>query len=450
MHTTFIPSNKRAEQGARGSVLLLVLDAGRILPTPSPVAVVDGLRVGREVGGDNGLTIGEDNTLSRVHAQFRATADTLEIHDTSTNGTFVNGERITTHTLKDRDVVRVGNSIVVLRTAEERAAKDAAAGTLVGISREMQRVRTTVALMAATSSTTLVLGDTGTGKELVARALHDGSQRDGPFVALNCAAIPEALAESQLFGHVAGAFTGAKLAHTGAFRAAQGGTLFLDEVGELPATVQAKLLRALETHEVTPVGSSDTARVDVRVVCATHRDLARRTKDGSFRGDLYARIAELVVRLPTLAERREDVLMLLRTFLSPTAQPLNADLAERLVNHPWPFNVRELKKLATHLALFKQAEQLELDMVLDRLNETAALDADDDDEPTLQKTTGPSAVAKTVERTPSREEVVALLQKHKGNVVRIAKETTRSRKSIYRWLQAHGLDIEDYRASSAR
>ena len=234
-------------------------------------------------------------------------------------------------------------------------------GALVGVSRPMRELYAQIERAAAAPVDVLVRGETGTGKELIARELHRLSPRAaGPFVAVNTAAVAESLAESELFGHVRGAFTGAAADRKGVFEQADGGTLFLDEVGDMPRAAQAKILRALQERTVQPVGSSRGVRVDVRVVSATHQDLTKAIADGHFRQDLYYRIKGVELFVPPLRSRREDVILLANYFLDrpssstdPAAQPrwrLSADATDALLAHAWPGNVRELEHAVTAAA----------------------------------------------------------------------------------------------------
>jgi DNA-binding NtrC family response regulator len=219
---------------------------------------------------------------------------------------------------------------------------------MVGESPDMLELARMVRLVAPRSATVLIEGDTGTGKELVAKAVHRLSTRASkPFVVLNCAAIPEALLEAELFGHTRGAFTGAVQSRTGRIEAANGGTLFLDEIGEMPLTLQAKMLRFLESGELQRVGDNETMRVDVRVVAASHQPLQRRAAEGTFRLDLYHRLAVFPVRVPALRDRMEDVSLLAEYLLGRLgdempAKRLSADASAKLMEHNWPGNVREL------------------------------------------------------------------------------------------------------------
>jgi DNA-binding NtrC family response regulator len=218
-------------------------------------------------------------------------------------------------------------------------------GDLVGSSAAMREVQKSIGMLADSDATVLLLGETGTGKEVVAHAIHrHGRRAKAPFVPVNCAAIPTELLESLLFGHVRGAFTGAVADRAGSFRDAQGGTLFLDEIGDMDQAMQAKLLRALQERVVTPVGGRPVP-IDVRVIAATHRDLFQAVRDGKFREDLYYRLGVVPVALPPLRERLADIIPLAEHFLAFDGSPakrLSADAASRLLAYPWPGNVREL------------------------------------------------------------------------------------------------------------
>jgi DNA-binding NtrC family response regulator len=240
--------------------------------------------------------------------------------------------------------------------AGQPAAAEDTEADLVGSSFAMREVQKQIGLLADNDATVLITGETGTGKEVVARAIHRHGRRAArPFVAINCAAIPADLLESQLFGHVRGAFTGAVADRVGSFREADRGTLFLDEVGDMAAALQAKLLRVLQERVVTPVGGRP-AVVDVRVVAATHRDLPRAVREGQFREDLYYRIGVVPLNLPPLRDRLADIVPLAEHFLAlaaPKGTPpkqLSADAAARLLAHPWPGNVRELRNAMDRVA----------------------------------------------------------------------------------------------------
>lgn len=234
---------------------------------------------------------------------------------------------------------------------------------MIGESVAMQRVYRLTRLVAGHSVSVLISGETGTGKELIARAVHQLSQRaGGPFVVLNCAAIPEALLESELFGYVRGAFTGAQQSYAGKIQTAQGGTLFLDEVGEMPLSLQAKLLRFLDRREIQRLGSADTLQVDVRVVAATNRDLEGMVAAGEFRADLYYRLAAFPLELPPLAARREDIVPLARFFLASMTRhsvlpvALSHQAEQSLSGHSWGGNVRELQQVLERAVILAEDE----------------------------------------------------------------------------------------------
>src|SRR5215813_2096962 len=245
------------------------------------------------------------------------------------------------------------------RALKRRLERIEGSPRLVGTSAGMDRVRTLIAKVAPKPSTVLILGETGTGKELVARAVHDQSPRAGePFVAINCGALPETLIESELFGHRKGAFTGADDHRVGLFEVAHGGTIFLDEIGELPKSMQAKLLRVLESGEIRRVGDNDAFEVDVRVVCATHRNLPEMVEAGDFREDLMYRINTFEIRLPSLRERTGDIQPLaehlfrrFRPSLKASDQLFTPEAIDVLEKHTWPGNVRELANVIEHATI---------------------------------------------------------------------------------------------------
>ncbi len=251
------------------------------------------------------------------------------------------------------------------RRLRGRLRASEAARRAIGVSPAFKEMMSVVERIAPTDATVLLLGESGTGKELIARTLHMQSARaDGPFVAVNCGAIPRELVESELFGHVRGAFTGATRDKKGRFEQADGGTILLDEVGELPLDVQVKLLRVLQERVVEPVGAETTRAVDVRVVAATHVDLAGAVEAGRFREDLYYRLHVIPVRVPPLRERADDVVLLAREFARRFAgdRPvtLTDALLERLRAHDWPGNVRELENLMERMVLLRRSDTLDV------------------------------------------------------------------------------------------
>jgi two-component system nitrogen regulation response regulator GlnG len=268
-------------------------------------------------------------------------------------------------------------------TAAPDAAKSADAEEeqlpLIGRSAAMQDIYRTMARLIGTDLTVMIAGESGTGKELVARALHDyGARRAGPFVAINMAAIPRELIESELFGHERGAFTGAAQRHVGRFEQAEGGTLFLDEIGDMPLEAQTRLLRVLQEGEYTTVGGRTAIRTNVRIIAATHRNLRRLVSQGLFREDLFYRLNVVPIRLPPLRERTEDIPLLVRHFLSEVqaeglpAKRLDEAALARLQEYRWPGNVRELENLVRRLAALYSQEMIGVDVIEAELSEAPA------------------------------------------------------------------------------
>jgi DNA-binding NtrC family response regulator len=313
------------------------------------IAVRQTVRIGASEGND--LRLG-DPTVSRVHAVVSTGADGVRLRDQgSTNGTFVDGVRIRDAYIGAGSLVRLGDTTLRADHAQEPVHLELSSrdrlGDLVGGSPAMRRVYAVIERVAPTTTTVLIQGETGTGKELVARAIHDASpRRDGRFLAIDCGAIPETLIESELFGHVRGAFSGAVSDRAGVFEEAQGGTLFFDEVGELTAPMQRKLLRALESREIRRVGEMKERKVDVRVIAATHRPLAVATNEGLFREDLYFRLAVVTIELPPLRARREDISAIAQHFLDRLTggtERVTPELSAALLGRSWSGNVRELR-----------------------------------------------------------------------------------------------------------
>ena len=403
--------------------------------------------IGRAVSaGAEGIMLPRDRRASRLHATLSLRG--LELHardEGSRNGTFVNGERVAERRLGDGDLLQIGETFFLVRHEKSGPGADPPIEGILGVSPAARQQRAGVALFAPTPATVLLQGESGTGKEVVAAALHRASGRQGPFVAVNCSAIPESLAESQLFGHAAGAFTGA-VAQLGFFRAARGGTLFLDEVGDLSPAVQPKLLRALEERAVIPVGLVAPVPCDVRLIAATNRDLSALVREGAFRTDLYTRLAEVTLRLPPLRERREDILPLLEHAFSPLP-PLSAELCQALLLHPWPGNVRELFKAASELRIRgADARALDLDLLTDRFAapEPPTGPADPATRPPRAHAKA-EVPARADAGAPAPDQLVTLLRQYGGNIADIARATGRSRKQVYRWLAQHGLDIALFR-----
>ncbi|MCA9666531.1 MAG: sigma 54-interacting transcriptional regulator [Myxococcales bacterium] len=418
-----------------------------------------------------------DPTVSRKHLELewdRGLGQHVVADAGSENGSWCDGTKLEHGrrvVLPDGAVLRLGE---VLFVYEAEAPPDGDDGA--GVSRDaipgdaalVQRMRASVGRAAADPSPVLLIGETGTGKELTAREVHRLSGRRGPLLAVNCAELSEQLIESQLFGHVRGAFTGADQAKDGLFRAAQGGTLFLDEIGELPLALQPKLLRALQEREVLPVGATRTVSVDTRVIAATNRDLSQQVEQEAFRRDLYARLSLWEIRVPALRERRVDLLGWVQLFhrkwleaRDREGEPLrfDADAAEAILLHPWPNNLRGIDRLVHQLAAADVGQDeitlYDLEPYMPTGSEAllpvfdgsargkrasggsaavgAAAPADDDDDDDDDGAAGKQPAPKT------REELERVMAEHDNSVRAVAKHYGRDRRQIYRWLDKFGL-----------
>jgi two-component system, NtrC family, response regulator GlrR len=323
---------------------------------PNPFRLAEGHCV-IGAGNDADLMV-ESPTVSRRHAELRLIADGVSVLDLdSKNGTFYLGQRLHSMSLQPGSRLRLGSVEVAIEVDDAALPKQPGTeqtyGDLLGVSAAMRRLFSQLVRLEGSKVTILIHGESGTGKEVVARALHTHSAvRAGPFVALNCGALDRALARSELFGHTKGAFTGAVGRHVGALERAHGGTLFLDELGELPLEVQPLLLRALETRRIQPLGAQAEVAVDVRLIAATHRNLALDVEAGRFREDLLYRVQVVKLDLPALRERPEDVAVLARAFAQHAGAVLPEDFLGELAQRRWPGNVRELRNaVESYLAL---------------------------------------------------------------------------------------------------
>ena len=417
------------------------------------------LRVGRTLR----LSI-PDRFMSGVHARLRREGNRFRVEDAgSTNGTLVNGAPAEGAFLGDRDDLELGRTLLLFRQAvspgngpadfdAEGAVPPAPGlGTLV-LPFETELAR--LPAIARSSVAVVIGGETGTGKELVARALHQLSGRKGSFVPINCGAIAENLLESLLFGHRKGAFSGATETRPGLVRAAEGGTLFLDEVGDLPAASQAALLRVIQEGEVLAVGETQPVKVDVRMVAATHVDLEAAVAGHRFRADLFARISGFTVRLPPLRWRREDLGLLVAAVLRrllPERAPrvtFTCEAARALLRYRWPHNIRELEKCLQAALVLAGDEPIDvshLPEAVQRARETRDTDAS----PTLLELAparpAERPLALSAEDTRRRDELSSLLREHRGNVAAVARVLGKGRMQIHRWLKRYQLHLEDFR-----
>ena len=423
----------------QGSSRLRIESGGKVVECTLPA-------VGATLGADKACDVVlVDPAVSRRHATIAPTKGGFRVVDLgSTNGTFVDGVAIKEVVVPVGTTLRLGGTVVELLPAEEFLDVPPSAatsfGALFGASLPMRRVYSVLERASQSDVPVLLLGESGTGKELAARAVHEHSPRkNGPFVVFDCGAATESLVESELFGHKKGAFTGAHADHAGAFARAHKGTLFLDEIGDLPLSVQPKLLRMLERGEVTPVGGKKSETYDVRFVAATHRDLFAEVDEGTFRGDLFYRLSVVEVHMPPLRKRREDVADLVHRFMHAAGrvdlQVNDGATLERLVQHAWPGNVRELKNVvARACALAPRDARFDALPFLLRPAKGA------DEEPGLGRLDVPyhDAKAALLERF-EREYCSSLVRRAGGNLSEAARLAGIERKYLYKLLEKHGL-----------
>jgi two-component system, NtrC family, response regulator GlrR len=394
------------------------------------------------VGSSWGSTIAvDDPAVSRVHAEFDPRPDGLWIRDLgSRNGTFIEGIQVALGRVPEGAGVRVGSTILAVRRETTPRLVELwphdRFGPLLGGSLPMRELFARLHRVAPTESTILIYGETGTGKELVARAIHEASPRaQQPYVVVDCAGLPESLLESELFGHVKGAFTGATANRTGAIEAAEGGTVFLDEVGELPLSVQPKLLRVLESRTVRRIGETTHRNVNVRFISATHRDLRTMINEGTFREDLYFRLGVIPIVVPPLRERTDDVELLIASFAPPgSAAALGPEVVAEAAQRSWPGNVRELRNFVERVIALGAHEAISLSAPGEDLGRAAG---------------GPWKSLEESHALPLREARAAwldilerdylrrLLARHDNNVPRAAQAAGIDRTHLYRLIRKH-------------
>ena len=435
-------------------VLVLALECDSPL-SPSirfPLRAFQEVRVGRGERGFSaeraGLSVRvPDGRMSSSHARLARELGRWVVEDEgSKNGVWVNGAAQERALLSTGDLIELGHTFFLFVEQEGEGLPEAplSAGELSPLAPGLETFVPslaarlgTLAAVARSQVSVVLQGESGTGKELAARAVHALSGRAGPLVAITCGALPEALVESELFGHRRGAFTGAAEDRPGLVRSASGGTLFLDEVGDLPLPLQAAFLRVLQEGEVLPVGASQPVRVDLRVVAATHRDLEALVARGAFRADLFARLSGLALTLPPLRQRREDLGLLVSGLLrragaGASKVSFSAGAARALLSYAWPLNVRELEKsLGVALALAGGG----------RIERHLLPEAIRGDLP------APAAQPIRADDPARRDQLLGLLERHRGNVSAIARELGLARMQIQRWLKRYGLDAERFRSA---
>lgn len=392
----------------------------------------------------------DDSSMSREQLLLRPQPSGWELQDLgSKNGTIINAERKAQATLTDGDVIEVGSTVLVFREAglkgrprgaldcrdrdlahEDHGQPMAFRTTAVGFEQQLA----SITQIAKTQVPVLLRGETGSGKDVVARTVHELSGRRGPFVAVNCGALPRNLVESEFFGYKRGSFSDAREDREGLMRRAQGGTVFLDEIAELPSESQVALLRVLQDGELRPIGANDTVSIDVRVIAATNQDLERRIAAGQFRPDLYARIAGFELKLLPLRERREDLGTLIAAILGKLGSDasrvtLHRQAARALFFHTYPMNVRELEQAIRAAVAFAEGGQIRLEHLPEVIREQRVV----------------NAVGTKPEDPMLRERLHAILFETRGNVTAAARALNKAPVQIRRWCRRYAIDLSTFR-----
>ncbi|MBX3201025.1 MAG: sigma 54-interacting transcriptional regulator [Labilithrix sp.] len=452
--------------------------------SPAYVFVSPELTIGRDASN---LICVPEQAVSRQHARIYSRVDPVTHREAwllqdlgSRNGTMVDGGYVGELELEPNHEIRVGDAIFKFmdagvekcvayridgRVAGERKAK--LFTDLVG-GAQIDHIAADIERIAPKELSAVILGETGTGKEVIARGIHRLSGRRGSLQAINCAAIPHNLLESELFGYRRGAFSGADRDKPGLIKLADEGTLFLDEIGDMPLDAQAKLLRVLQSREVFPLGATTPERVDIRIVCATHRDLYQYVKEGKFRGDLLARLNEHVVRLPPLRERKEDILLLARSFGERYGRPniqFTFSFIVALLHYDWPFNVRELESCIKRGVALTDGAQLDTVHLPDAISEhmkgygerpRLSLPSNLPATPLIEHAPGGPAERSSLSPgslpsggarrgAPTEEELRGLLERHRGNIAAVGRELGKERMQVHRWLKRYNIDLSHYR-----
>jgi transcriptional regulator with AAA-type ATPase domain len=429
----------RADQPCSGAQALLLRDVVRV-------------RLGRslddcvkhETAGTLRMGI-SDPWMSARHASLTHDNGRWLLADLgSKNGVYVNGVRRELAQLRDNDLIEVGSTFLRLRQdlwvrgdeAPARRIKPIATVRFETLIPDLRQRIEDLTRIARSSSTILVHGPTGTGKEVIARVVHESSRRAGSYVAVNCAALPKDLVESELFGSSKGAFSGAASDRPGLIAASDGGTLFLDEIGDLPLPAQAVLLRVLEEHRVRPVGSVRDTPVNLRVVAATHRDLHAMVRDGLFREDLLSRLQSYVVELPSVDERREDLGVLIGDLLFRSfgrdAEHIRFDrfAARALMRYAWPLNVRELWRCLRRAVMLADGETVRLQHLPSELQHEHSMVGE---------------AREWSERDQERRgQLVEALRRHGGNVSAAARAMNSLRSQVQRWIRRYEIEVDEY------
>ena len=392
--------------------------------------------------------LAEDGRTSRRHAEIRRAGPRVEVIDLgSRNGTTVNDEQVDGHRiLEEGDLVGIGGVLLYFGPRRHRLHLPSDS-EIIGHSEPMLEVHDQIDAVAGRDTTVLILGETGTGKELVAREIHSRSGRTGAFVPVNCGALSDGVHASELFGHTKGAFSGADSDRAGLVASAEGGTLFLDEIGDASTRLQVSLLRLLQEREVRAVGADQTQKADVRFIAATNRDLTSDAACGLFRQDLLTRLERWLIRTPPLRARPDDIPILAAAVAQRHGGPstrVSRRLALELIRYDWPGNVRELSSTIERLVVeARSAEVLRPPRWLIEL--FAARSAENADSATISNIRAPDRPDAGRRKRPSRDELEQLLVEHRGNVKAVAGALRIGRNTLYRWMKSEGLDAEVFR-----
>ncbi len=416
------------------------------------------IRIGKRETND--LMV-EDKTVSRNHLEIVAAEDSYLLRDLeSTNGTFINDIRVKEAYLSPGDVIRLGNTRIEFSAFDEKVKIEPSTknefGPLAGRSRNMRQIFSVLEKISPTNATVIIEGETGSGKEVVARAIHENSPRKiKSFAVFDCGGVAENLIESELFGHLKGSFTGAIATRRGAFEEANGGTIFLDEIGELSLDLQPKLLRALEQREIKKVGSNESSPIDVRVICATNRNLRKEVAEGRFREDLYYRLSVVKIHVPPLRERPDDIPFLIERFLASgkfnqlpdgklKVSRVEDDALKMLTRYQWPGNVRELINVLERVVPLAEGNTISGQQISYIFQEMER----DEEEATERmssmdlKLPFKEAKQKVVEGF-ERDYLAALLRRNNYNISKTAREAGIDRKHIRNLLKKYGIIGED-------
>ena len=395
----------------------------------APIPLSEHLSLGRDPSSS---LVVADSFVSGRHARIERREAHYIIRDLrSRNGTYVNGTRILEAALREGDVVRIGEREYAF--SHQISTNPQSVRALTSKNPRWNQTLQNLPVLARSSFPVLLLGPSGSGKEVLARQIHENSPcSQGPLVSVNCSAFGESLAESELFGHMRGSFTGALQDRKGAFESARGGTLFLDEIGDLPLSLQPKLLRALENKEIRPVGSDRSVTTNVRVIAATHQNLTAQVESGQFRSDLFFRLNVIRIDLPSLNDRMEDFEDLAFSFAREMRVSLSATALIEMRARPWPGNIRELRNTLARAAALFPGERIQPEHLNQLLDSPRTSDSS-----ALSSNSAPLSVLKEIEKEVIRKRLIA----NRGNQRRTAAELRMPKSTLHDRIRAYGIEL---------